>query len=260
VSSYSSIDRALELFVAPFDDEKRDWDDVLRRADEPGHHPHRVAGRMRPRGSSRRRIVLFALVAVAAVAIPLLAVAASKDWWFLAHGALPKPTSSPVVIKVERWGASEWQVVAYPSETDGICFGITPIRGSVAAVMGCAPLRGIARTSHTKPTPDLTITFLASFNTSGISYIVGPVVATATHVEVVLRDGQHVHLPTFSAPPPLTNVRFYASQIRMPRQRPVVRSRPPIAKLIGLDRHGKVVACLVPAHDGNKPEPLSDCR
>ena len=56
---------------------------------------------------------------------------------------------APVVVKEGVWSGHPWELIAYPSTTDGLCLAVAPkgaqARGDGAA-MSCAPQIGVART------------------------------------------------------------------------------------------------------------------
>jgi hypothetical protein len=229
-----------------------DWADVLKRA---GVQPARARRRL------TRRRALLALAVVLLVAVPLAAYATSNDWWFL-NGSAPVPVNAPVVIKEGEWSGHGWELVAYRSATDGLCVSVTPkgsdIHGQGGA-MGCAPIAGVSRTSRTKQTPDMTITYLSGGVTIKLPpYIAGPVVETATEVEIRYRDGEVVKAPTFPGPDSLGHVRFYAVQLPADLA-PKPRRLFDIDKVIGRSTDGSVVACLVPRTAVNGVSPLSAC-
>lgn len=236
-----------------------DWDDVLQRAGSPGA----VAQRLARRVLSRRRLVLVA-IAVGAVLVPLGAFGAANDWWFLGSGGTPVPVSAPIVVKEGEWSGHRWQLVAYPSNTDGLCFTIVPpawkAHGSTAG-MACAPFVGVARTAHTKVSPDMTITWLAALgNRSFPAYIAGPVVSSVDQVEIKFVNGDMLRTPTFAAPDPLNAVRFYAAQLPAAVARSFIPAHPLVQTLAGLNAKGNVVACLAPQTAVDGISPLSDCR
>jgi hypothetical protein len=240
----------------PIDDSR--WIDVLQRA-ATGSRVHRAGSRM----LSRRRLVLV-VAAVVAVLIPLGALGAANDWWFLGSAGAPVPVRAPIVVKEGEWSGHPWQLVAYPSNTDGLCFTITP-GGSKAtgsrAGMACAPFVGVARTAHTKPTPDMTITFVSGLGFRGFPpYIAGPVIKGVDQVEIKFVNGDVLRAPTFPAPDPLTAVRFYAAQIPAAVAHSDVPRHPLVKTLAGLDVNGNVVACLAPTTAVDGVSPLSDCR
>jgi hypothetical protein len=91
-------------------------------------------------------------------------------------------------------------------------------------------------------------------------YIAGPVVATATHVVVRFVNGNELRVEATSAPPPLDNVRFYATPL--PDDQPL----PPTPNILavvecvaGVDGYGQVVACLAPRTAKNCASRTSDC-
>jgi hypothetical protein len=234
-----------------------DWQGVLVRA---GVAPTR-------RLLTRRRVIV-ALAAAAAVLIPLTALADANDWWFFRTPGSPTPTSAPVVVKTGAWDGHPWQLVAYPSETDGLCVSMIPGAGtesSYGAAMGCATLKGVPRTTQTKPaTHDMTITYLSGSATSVLpAYVVGPVVEEATTVAIRLSNGTTIRTPTFAGPSPLEHVRFYAvqlpdSQLRSPTTNPPLHAMP-MEWIAGLDQEGNVIACLAPATATNGISPLAAC-
>jgi hypothetical protein len=227
-----------------------DWPDVLERAGV-GHSARLV---------TRRRLVMV-FVALAAVLVPLAALAATNDWWFLKLGGGPTPTKAPVVVKEGEWGGHAWQLITFPSTTDGLCFSVTPKDSAgTGGALACGPFVGIARTPATKASPDMTITYLTGSGSGGLpAYIAGPVIGTASAVEIRFGNGDVLRVPTFTGPASLEGVRFYAT--RLPAG---VQTAPRTLTLVkwvaGLDVNGEVVACLAPqtAMDGGSA--LADCR
>jgi hypothetical protein len=130
------------------------------------------AGRLRL-PTKRRLIVALALLAAALV--PLAALGAASDWWFLQdHG--PAPVSAPNVVKEGEWSGHPWQLTAYPSGTD-LCFSVTPAGSNADGSGGatnCAPFAGVP-TPETKGSSKMTITFLSgAAGTELPAYIAGP--------------------------------------------------------------------------------------
>jgi hypothetical protein len=206
--------------------------------------------------------VVLALALVAAVLAPLAAVAAANDWWFFASGAAPAPVNEPVVVKEGEWSGHSWELIAYASTTDGLCFSIAP-RGSrgADAAMACAAVTGVPRTPETKASPDMTITFLSGAAGSELpAYIAGPVTESASEVEIRLASGAVLRVPTFAAPASLGHVRFYATQLPAGLSPSGPASVGFVDRLAGLDAGGDVVACLVPETAVAGVSPLSDCR
>jgi len=228
--------------LAPNDLWSPNWPDVLERA-----------GVVRVR---RRAKLVLTLAAAALVAIPFVALAASNDWWFFRFGGTPTPASAPVVVKEGEWQGHNWQLVAYPSTTDGLCFGIARPEGGGTGgdALGCAAFVGVKRTPESKRSADMSITYLASGGSPTFpAYIVGPVIGTATVVEVRLGDGSSLQTETFAAPPSLAGIRFYAMQLPGQNQ-----TRPDW--VAGYDANGRIVACLAPLTAKDGISPLSDCR
>lgn len=237
-----------------------DWNDVLRRAGQ------RPAGDFRPRPVLTRRRMVVGLVVLAAVLIPLAALAAANDWWFLRSGNAPHPVRGPVVVKEGTWSGRAWQLIAYPSATDGLCLSVTPKdakQSGFGAAMGCGPFAGVSRTAETKKSPDMTITYLAGAGGPLPPYIVGPVIEQATEVEIRLTNGQSLSVQTFAGSPPLEHIRFYATELTeavAPTEsgRGIPEVRP--EWIAGRDEQGNIVACLVPLKAKDGISPLSDCR
>jgi hypothetical protein len=247
--------------LAPVLPWQADWTDVLRRAGQP--QANRLA---RPRRVLRKRRLIIAVVVLVAISIPLAALGAANDWWFLRNSGAPRPLSEPLVLKEAEWGGHTWQMSAYPSGTDGLCVAVTRKDLKDVGAMGCSPFVGSLRTAATKATPDMTITYLSGsdIDTGGRPlYIVGPVIDKASEVEIRFISGQTIRVPTFSAPAPLDHIRFYATGLSGGVISPGPQSTPASLApkwLAGLDKEGNVVACLVPTKAKDGISPLADCR
>jgi hypothetical protein len=199
--------------------------------------------------------MVIALAVLAAVLVPLAALAAANNWWFLTLGG-PTPTNAPVVVKEGVWDGHPWQLIAYPSTTDGLCVSVTPKNSTgEGAAMGCGTFAGIARTPETKASPDMTITYLSGGASNELpAYIAGPVIENASAVEIRFADGNVMRVPTFTAPEPLSHIRFYATPISAADQSTFLKW------VAGLDANGNVVACLAPLTAKDGISLLSDCR
>jgi hypothetical protein len=246
------VDELLDR-LAPTHGWAADWPDVLER----------TGAQRSARLVTKRRLVL-ALVVLAAVLSPLVAVGAANDWWFLRFGGTPVPASAPVVVKEGEWGGHPWQLVAYPSTSDGLCVSITPqgagFNGKGGA-MGCGPFAGISRTPETKASPDMTITFLSGGASPELpAYIAGPVIDKATMVEIRFGTGQVLRAPTFAGPESLGPVRFYATQLPAGLEDTPHTFLTFLTSVAGLDANGEVVACLAPLDAKDGISPLADCR
>ena len=222
------------------------------------------AGELRsPRLDARRRLVL-AIVVLAAVLVPVAALGAENDWWFLKEGGSPVPTTAPQVVKEGQWNGHPWQLIAYPSATHGLCFSVTPKDAGdtgEGGALSCGPFVGLARTPESNASPDMTITFLAGGGSEKLpAYIAGPVIEEASVVEVRFPDGHVLRVPTFAAPEPLQHVRFYAAQL--PRDIPLTPGtfHAFLRSVAGLDASGNVVACLAPQTAKDGISSLPDCR
>ena len=252
----NAVDQLLDGIV-PASEWHADWKDVVERAGV------RMA---RPTVHRRRRWAALAAAALIVVLAPLVAVAASQGWWVLRSGAGPQPTSAPVLVKQGSWSGHGWELVAYPSGTDGLCFSVIPAgseQTGLGAGAACAPFAGVQRTAETKPSPDMTITWMSGSQPNLPPYIAGPVVANATAVKIHLTSGQTLETDTFPAPAPLERVRFYAMQLAEPLglgRLPSGGKQLSLAWLAGFDADGRMVACLAPATAEDGISPLSACR
>ncbi len=225
----------------------------------------RAVGERQVRSFAPRRLVLLSLAVLAAVLVPLAALGAANDWWFLKNGAAPVPTTAPQVVKEGEWNGHPWQLIAYPSATHGLCISITPKDSAATGEggsMGCGPFVGIARTPESRTSPDMSITVVAADATEKLpANIRGAVIESASAVEIRFPDGDVLRVPTFAGPEPLQHVRFYAAQL--PANFHVtpdnVTSVFP-TWVAGLDASGNVVACLAPRIAKNGISALSDCR
>ena len=234
--------------LAPAEGWVPDWPDVLQRAG---------AGPSGSRVTRRRRVIV--LVVLAAVLVPLAALAATNNWWFLKFGQGPTPTHAPLIVKEGAWDGHPWQLIAYPSTTDGLCVSVTPKgSGGEGGAMGCGTFAGIPRTPETKASPDMTITYLSGAASNQLpAYIAGPVIEKASTVAIRLANGDLLRVPTFAAPEPLSHVRFYVTSL--PAADQTTPSTFP-KWVAGLDTSGNVVACLAPLTAKEESSPLSDCR
>ncbi|MEJ7791160.1 MAG: hypothetical protein WKF65_04220 [Gaiellaceae bacterium] len=211
-----------------------------------------------------RRLVL-AFVVLAAVLMPVAALGAAKDWWFLRYGGTPVPTTAPQVVKEGEWNGHRWQLIAYPSATHGLCISFTPKDSGDnggGGALGCGSFVGVARTPEAKASPDMTITFMAADATEQLpARIVGAVIDEASVVEIHFVDGDVLRVPTFAGPEPMQHVRFYAA--RLPanfRLTPENFTRVFPSWVAGLDASGSVVACSAPRTAKDGISSLSDCR
>lgn len=234
-----------------------DWANVLERAD--------VRERRRPlRLRGKRRLILIIAV-LAAVLIPLVALGAENDWWFLKYGGAPTPISPPVIVKEGIWGSHPWELAAFPSTTEGLCFSIMPAGskvGSKGGAMTCAPIAGMARTSETKAESDMKITYMSGSGYELPVWVAGPVIDNASQVEIRFANGQVLRVPTFAAPTSIGRVRFYAAPLPadMAQTRPGPGHVEFIKSVAGLDNDGNIIACLAPATASDGISPLFACK
>lgn len=239
--------------VAPADAWRSDWPDVLDRAGE-----HRAAGLL----TKRRLIMAFAVLV--AVVVPFAALASANDWWFLSVPNHPTPTQTPLVVMEGQWSGHPWDLIAYPSATDGLCFSFSPKNAAGhggGSGMACNPFTGVPRTSKTKGTPDMSITYLSGQATNALpAYIAGPVTDKASTVQVRFGNGHELRVSTSSGPPPLDHVRFYASPLPAGVHLTPETFSTFLKWIAGVDAKGDVVACLAPRTATNGISHLSDCH
>lgn len=205
---------------------------------------------------------MLALALLAAALVPLAALGAASDWWFLRdHG--PAPVSAPDVVKEGEWSGHPWQLTAYPSGRVGLCVSVTPAgsnAGGSGGATSCAPFVGVP-TAETKGSSKMTITFLSGTASGELpAYIAGPVIDKASTVEIEFGTGEVLRLPTFSGAASLGHVRFYATQLPATIRMTLQNQRSFINTLAGLDGDGNVVACLSTRTAVDGVSPLSDCQ
>jgi hypothetical protein len=216
--------------LAPAQEDLPAWEDVLDRAG--------IAGASARRPLWKRSWIVVA-AALIAVLVPLAAIGLEQNWWFLREeGMGPKPATDVVVVKSGTWNGYDWELVAYVSSTDGICYGIQPTspgKPTAGGNLSCGP-------------STITATEAALGWGKGerlTPYIEGPVTDKAEQVEIYFTDGQVVRTPTFAAPKALgSSVRFYATPFPSGVDFPGKSFSDPVEKLVGLDGAGKIVACL----------------
>ena len=227
------------------------WDDVLARAGKKTTRREIL--------TPRRLVVAVALAT--AVLVPLTAVGATNDWWFFRLSS-PPPTNQPIVVKTGEWDGDPWQLIAYTSSTDGLCFAMDTHGTAGSGGMACTPFAGVSRTSQTNRSPDVDISYLGGgANGQQLSYLAGPVIGAATEVEVKLADGTSARTPTSSGPAALDGVNFYALQLPAPTSASTSASAgAPFVWIAGLDGNGTVVACYVPATANQGISPVSACQ
>ncbi len=228
-----------------------DWSDILRRSGE----------RREQRAVPARRLLLAVAVAVA-VLVPLAAVAAERDSWFMSQIGLPEPASEPVVVAEGTWSGHPWHVVAYRSRDRGLCWGIVADLARLSdASIGCGPFRGIPSALPGPPDDDLTLSVGVGSSTSIPLHVYGPVVGEARAVEVRFTNGETLRLTTFPAPDSVGDVAFYAARLPDGVAPPEDDRIPwmPVERVTGYGGSGEVVACYVDARVA-EGTPLSDCR
>jgi hypothetical protein len=247
---FASTSDALDR-LAPAHDFVSDWNDVVARAGVP----------VGPRRPWLRRLVVVAVV-LAAVGVPLTAVAASQDWWFFAAGHAPVPVTPVGVVKTGEWDGKRWVLAAYRSGTDGVCYSMSPASSANSTgqggAMGCDQIEGVPRTEQSKRYTPHAITYLSGSASPDLpAYIVGPVIDRAVTVEVFFAEGRTLRTETFEAARDLGSIRFYAAEL--PEGVQLGPGPGFLEKLVGLDGDGQIVACMTfPMPEEGVP--LSACR
>lgn len=223
-----------------------DWSDVLSRANT------------RPQRAWLVRRSVIAACATIAVALPLAAYGAATDWSFL-HPGSPSPAASPTVITEGEWNGQAWQLAAYPSTTDGLCFALGP-KDSLSpdqGLMTCTPFAGVPRTDLTKNAAAATISYMIGTLAGSTRFVAGPVVASASSVRIRFSHGGTRDMKTVAGGDELRGVRFFVSQLPS-----TVRTAPgasPIRWVAGLNAEGDIVACLEPETARTGVSPPTAC-
>jgi hypothetical protein len=218
---------------------------------------HRRGARRALRLARPRPAIVLAALALAAL-IPVAALAVANDWWFLRPGGSPTPISGVVLVKTGTWDGVAWELTAYRSDTDGLCFSLTPRDSSNGrgGTMSCDSIAGVPRTANSKPSTPHAITYVITGKDVLPASIYGPVTDKAEEVVAEFANGVEVRTSTFAAPRELgAAVRFYATTL--PASVPPLRigSRS-LTKLVGLDGSGRIVACTT---ESLPTAPLSAC-
>jgi hypothetical protein len=222
-----------------------DWADVLDRT--------YVRERRRPlrlRGKGR---LVVAIAVIAAVLIPVIAMGAENDWWFMRAGG--ESFNSPVVVTEGSWDGHPWQFVAVRSKSEGLCESLawTEVSGSTPESLGCGPFIGFPA-PRLAGAQDRTIRAGGGWSRGFPAYVLGEVIDSATHVEIRFQDGHDpVRLPTLAAPAPFEHVRFYVAPMPMKLQGEIWETA-------GLDDSGNVVACISNDETHAGVSPISACE
>jgi hypothetical protein len=182
--------------LVPIPAQGGDWGRVL--ADAGATKPRNTALRSR-----RLALALVALAALAAAFAFVPALAGQGYFWFLDHPGAPKPTTPVVTVTsiTDRSGV-KWELTAYKSEDQGLCFQLTPEltgegRGGGGACGSPLPIGTMMITSD-------------AFNRM---FILGPVTSDAQRVEIRGSAGQ-VEAKVAAAPEALrSDVKFYVAQL-----------------------------------------------
>jgi hypothetical protein len=228
--------------------------------------PNRIPG---SRGRAKlarvltRRSLVVVFAVLAAVLVPVVALGAAGDWWFLKVGRIPEPMTAPQVVTEGEWDGHPWQLIGYRSAR-GLCISLTPkasLDTGLGGALGCGPFVGVTLLSVSYALPNMPITFLAGSASEQLpAHIAGAVIEEASVVEIRFADDDVLRAPTFAGRAPLQHVRFFAAQL--PTEIEVssgTLSWVP-SSVAGLDASGNLVACLAPQAARNGTSSLSDCR
>jgi len=227
------VSRALDDYTPP-SQRMANWGDVLRRA---AVTPSVPAG---PKPERRRRTrvrwVLVALAILIAISIPLTALAVSEDWWFT--GAAPDPAGAVDAVDSGIWNGIPWALVAYDSESGGVCYGLSinlPQAIRPNGTLSCASLDNSGKPQHS-----------LSYLTAGSSengfprYAAGVVQADAETMELHVAEGSIVRTQTIPRSATLhTDVRFFVT--RLPASGPADSK---VTTISALDARGHTLACV----------------
>ena len=237
--------------LAPAQGEVPAWEDVLDLAG--------IEAAQRTQRPVWKRSWIIVVGTLIAVLVPLAAIGSEQDWRFFQFGGQSrlKPVTDVVVVKTGSWSGTAWELIAFRSDTEGLCFGLqpthlgTPVNGAGGA-LSCGRIAGVPAGSDSKQS-SMTITFLSGVLGGGngdsfTAFAAGPVSDEAVQVDIYLQDGRVVPTPTFDAPEALgSSIRFYATQLPSSALRPNPAQGsglPPLKKVVGLDGDGGIVACL----------------
>lgn len=251
----------LDELVPRFDNVRGDWSSVFSDGRAEWLVTRSIptldmtSERPRSRKWLTRRPIAVIAIAVLAIATPLLA-AGSQDWWFL-RAPLPDPITDVKVVKTGEWDGKPWQLVAYRSTGNEICYGMLPRSTSgttgdgEGGALACIRIAGVPQESDSEEAR-LGVLYLSGPSPALPAYVAGPIVDSADAVEIHLVGGEIIRTPTFDAPDELGSIRFYAAQLAETDS-----SGGQVQKLVGIDHDGVVVACrALPFPAGT---PLSAC-
>jgi hypothetical protein len=212
-----------------------DWDDVLRRADVIPS----VAAALKPERPrlTQRRWALVVLAILIAVSIPLTALAVSEDWWFV--GAAPDPAGAVEAVESGVWNGVPWALVAYDSESGGVCYGLSinvPQATRPNGALSCAFLDDGGKPQHS-----LSYLTAGSADAGFPRYAAGAVQADAATVELQIADGSIVRTQTLPRPATLhTDVQFFVT--RLPAGTPADSD---VTTISAFGANGQTLACVV---------------
>jgi hypothetical protein len=181
-----------------------DWNEILRRASEWERVPTNAdpVWQAPPRRSRNRRLaLLMAAVAALTAALALVpALAGQGYFWFLDFDA-PKPTT-PVVTVTSFTDSSgtTWQLTAYQSEHNDLCYQLTPDTNTATGAGACSEIMPIN-------------SLILSNGVAHTALVAGPVTADAKRVTLVGADGE-AEATVATAPDALqTEIKFYIAQL-----------------------------------------------
>lgn len=166
---------------------------------------------------------------VVAVGFALIAAGAT----FLAYARTgSERVARPTTVASGRWDGAVWRMTAADDARGD--WNIDISLGGTPAVGGAGLIYPWRRASAGDSS--LGISFLGRSGVPLPDYVIGPVVARATEVDITLSNGATIRTPTIAPPPGLArDIAFYAAQ---------TSCRAALVSVVGIDATGQVVAQL----------------
>lgn len=192
------------------------------------------------------RAIAVAAAALVCLSAAVAIAASSRDWWFF-HTPAVQPLSQPVVVASSSAGQSRlarmsgrrwesggnlsgtsagmpWEFTAFTAKHDGggreLCYGVTPNppnpKGEGAA-LGCGPTVYPGPGHSDDPSYDThwlarLVQIPGETETATVKFISGPTAPNVARVDLIVRDGRPISVPTIPAPKGLDlPLRFYVA-------------------------------------------------
>lgn len=209
----------------PYEFGAADWELVLTesRSSPARRFPRRNHG----------KLVLLVALAFVAVLVPLSALGIANDWWFFSVRGNPlAPTGSVITIASGRVEGAPWELIAFMTKANGLCFSVTlyppsgnpssaagpalPSQGIVDAsqgMAGCGGVRGLAGATW-QPLVN-SVEGSVTTRSGAIALVIGgPTDSSVAEVDVVESDGETVTTQSFPAPSELgLPIRFFVAAL-----------------------------------------------